>query len=136
MMVTAAVWYIVTVMVIATAGQPGTAHAGFVDTYGEWRKLSALQKATYLIALWDVFSSFTLVHGAYGDADVPALKRCGERAQLDAAMLYDAVDGWYKRDTSNWDKPPFVAFYDAIVRSRCRNEVNEERRKRNLAPLQ
>ena len=74
-------------------------------------------------------------HGAYGDSDVPALKRCGERTQLDAAMLYDAIDGWYKKDSSNWDKPPFIAFYQAIVRGLCANDINEERRKKGMPTL-
>jgi hypothetical protein len=105
----------------------------FVENYGRWRQLDNIQKATYVVALWDMLSGLATDSKTMA-AVRDGLKECGNATAIDAGMLVTAVDDYYANNKKHWDQPVFAVFHDAIVHGPCKSYVNERRAKGGLFP--
>lgn len=112
----------------------GTANAGFVNKYSDWRELTDQQKAGYVRGVIDEVTSRWFSDEEGELAVIDGVSTCIDNLEIDSAMMVELVDGAYQGNPNRWiNSPNFVlrlALFDL-----CRREINAERKEHGLDPL-
>lgn len=110
-----------------------SARADFIGTYSKWSNLDESAKVGLVMGIFDV-RTIAIKDTPWSEALSDGLHDCARSTELDAGLLVQAIDDWYRANPIHWDKGAFYAFLEAIEKGICKNYVNAARISRGLPP--
>jgi hypothetical protein len=104
---------------------PNTSSAESVTkNYSDWKNIDQNARYWYVLGLFDM----TLI-AVSGEKNAEAVRdgmlKCAPEIKYDT--LVDAISEYYENNTANWNNPPYMAFWEAVVRGECLAHVNAAR---------
>ncbi|MCZ4273220.1 hypothetical protein [Maritalea porphyrae] len=112
---------------------PHQASADFLNSYARWKGAHPLVQQGYVMGIYD--RTLKVWSNEEGEKAVAVgVSKCVKDLEINSVMMSEAVDYYYKTNTSRWSEGAFYIFHDAIVRGVCLQFVNEQRSLRGLDP--
>ena len=112
---------------------PINAQAGFIDDYGTWNQLSIERKRAYIMGMFDI--SANTASDKTSEAMANGLRQCANKTQLNAQMLIETIDDYYRNHKDKWSENVAYVFMETVISNVCRSYIDAERKKVGLQPL-
>lgn len=97
--------------------------------YSDWKNIAQSARYWYVLGLFDM----TLI-AVSGDKNTEAVRdgmlKCGPELKYFTAV--NAISKYYESNTAHWSDPPYMAFWQTVVRGECLTHVNAARVKLGL----
>lgn len=122
---------IAALMVVLTGG---SASAGFINNYGDWRSSTKDEMDGYVQGVMDYLMTFVFSNQEGSRAETAGFRVCSKKVGLTDAMLTEGVSEAYKSHPNRWKDTAAVLVY-GFMRHLCLDEINMERSKDGLKPL-
>lgn len=96
----------------------------YTKNYSDWKSIAQSAKYWYVLGLFDM----TLI-AISGDKNTEAVRdgmlKCGP--ELNYFTAVNAISKYYESNTAHWSDPPYLAFWQTVVRGECLTHVNAAR---------
>lgn len=113
----------------------GNGDANYVGNYSRWKALSEVQKAGYVMGLFDYSIVLPINPTPQEEADLAGKVKCTQAIGLTDQLLVQAVEKEYADRPENWGQPAVMMFYRAMKRI-CLQHMNRERERTGVEHLQ
>lgn len=119
-------------MIFATLAPGARAQAVQEVRYTDWSRMPPLQRAGFVMGVFDYMSGVVLADDPYLDANSKGLANCRVGLDIDAPMLIKMIDVHYNNHLKARAQLTTVAVLHVALMEVCRNFINENRRQANL----
>jgi hypothetical protein len=108
---------IMVVIALSIVALPKTSSAeNITKNYSDWKNIAQSARYWYVLGLFDM----TLI-AVSGDKNTDAVRdgmlKCGP--ELNYFTAVNAISKYYESNTAHWSDPPYMAFWQTVVRGEC-----------------